>query len=215
MTGWVRPVGWLVANVAVAVLVGLLGCADATIALGVLIVASAVAQTLSLLSLASRFWLWLPVTLVGTALAFYASLFGVAMTFDTHAFDAPLRIPGLHDVLPGSTLGIVIGATAGWLVLAIAQSFALWFARRRWSWWWIPSVMVGGVGLDPLGVATLGRAFSSPAPVAFPSAPPPPCDALSVSGGAVLLVAGALWYGLITLLVLRSSVRVSRAATIA
>jgi hypothetical protein len=201
---------WLVANVVAALAFGALLCPgpfNAFLSPGIIF---GVPQALALgwISRELRWW-WLPLTALVTPPAMYVSFISSAMWLQANQHSDLERAIGGDTSTVGFVL-LAIGATPGWLLVAVTQALLLRVAGMRPAWLWIPAVLLGGIGLDLLGAAAV---TSEVLPQIQPPTGTPRCLPFVSAGGPLAWIAGGAAYAAFTGAVLyRMQVRRTSAA---
>ena len=133
-------------------------------------------------------WGWAPVSAIATPPSMYLSAIGGASLLQATQHSDLSRILGAQLT---DWAAIVLGATPGWFGVAISQALLLWIAGERRAWPWVPAVLLGGVGLDPLGFASMVGSREL-----VPGASG--CAALQITGGLVGCALAGAFYGAVT-----------------
>ncbi|HET8567451.1 MAG TPA: hypothetical protein VFM93_00505 [Candidatus Limnocylindria bacterium] len=178
---------WIVANVAGAAALGLLACVEPSFPPILPGLVFGAAQTIPLVGLRRALVAWFPVTAVVTPAAIFVSAVFVARSV-TISLDTPSPEPGAFR----ATVDTWLLSLPGWVVLGAAQAMTLRAAGLRHVWWWVVAVAVGGLGLVPLGAATVARGG---------------CQPLAAAGGPAVWLVGGAWYAAATSYALRRIVR--------
>jgi hypothetical protein len=178
---------WVLANVVGALAMGAQMCrsSDSWLLAGVTF---GVPQALALRGFRWAPWGWAPVAAIVTPPSMYLSaICGASLLQATQHSDLP-RILGARLT---DWAAIVLGAAPGWFGVAISQALLVWIAGVRRAWLWVPAVLVGGVGLDPLGFASMVGSRELVPGVSG-------CAALQITGGLLGCALAGAFYGTVT-----------------